>query len=67
MYKKIPEICQCKNPDNLIDEFDKIYSELDKVYSNMIENFKKVIVKVFQSDPNILETTQIPNRSPIPT
>ena len=53
MYKKIPEICQCKNPDNLIDEFDKIYSELDKVYSNMIENFKKVIVKVFQSDPNI--------------
>jgi hypothetical protein len=53
LYKKIPEICNCDDLQKLVKEFDKVYSELDKVYINMISNFKKVIVKVFKSDPNI--------------
>ena len=55
LYKKIPEICDCKDLKNLITEFDKIYSQLDEVYSKMLVNFKKVIVNVFKSDPNIVD------------
>ncbi len=55
LYKKIPEICDCKDLKNLITEFDKIYSQLDEVYSKMLVNFKKVIVDVFKSDPNIVD------------
>ena len=55
LYKKIPEICDCKVLKNLITEFDKIYSQLDEVYSKMLVNFKKVIVNVFKSDPNIVD------------
>ena len=36
-------------------EFDIIYSQLDEVYSKMLKNFKKVILNVFQSDPNIAD------------
>ncbi len=53
LYKKIPEICNCKDYAKLVDEFDSVYSQLDKVYSKMISNFKDVIVKVFKSDPKI--------------
>ena len=53
LYKKIPEICQCTDYNNLINEFDKIYSELDKAYLNMINNFKEVILNVFRTDKNI--------------
>ena len=52
LYKKIPEICETQDPDELIKKFDKIWSQLDKVFEEMIEQFKQVILKVFQSDPN---------------
>ena len=55
LYKKIPEICQVKDIKNLVKEFDIIYSQLDEVYSKMLKNFKKVILNVFQSDPNIAD------------
>ena len=53
LYKKIPEICNCKDYTKIVDEFDNVYSQLDKVYSKMISNFKSVIVNVFKSDPKI--------------
>ena len=40
LYKKIPEICQVKDMNSLVNEFDNIYSELDEVYSKMLNNFK---------------------------
>ena len=55
LYKKIPEICQVKDMNGLVNEFDNIYSELDEVYSKMLNNFKNIIVNVFKSDPNIAD------------
>ena len=55
LYKKIPEICKVEDIKNLVKEFDIIYSQLDEVYSKMLKNFKKVILNVFQSDPNIAD------------
>ena len=53
LYKKIPEICGTEDSNQLIKEFDKIWLQLDQVFEDMVDQFKRVILKVFRTDPNI--------------
>ena len=53
LYKKIPEICGTEDSNQLIKEFDKIWLQLDQVFEDMVDQFKRVILKVFKTDPNI--------------
>ena len=53
LYKKIPAICDEKNPKELVVVFKSIFDELDQVYQNMIENMKNTILDVFKTDRNI--------------
>ena len=41
LYHKIPNICQANEPNQIVNEFDKIYFQLDNAYKDLIKNFKK--------------------------
>jgi hypothetical protein len=65
LYNRLPEICLSKpigiegvkksDIKQLINEFDKIWTELVNAHQVLIAAFKKTILKVFKSDPNIFD------------
>ena len=65
LYNRLPEICLSKpigiegvkksDIKQLINEFDKIWTELVNAHQVLIAEFKKTILKVFKSDPNIFD------------